>query len=91
MHKVSEFNQEALLKPYIEINTESIKRPKKILRRTSSFFMLMNNSVLGKTMENERSHRDIKLMTNDKRRHKLASEHNYIQQNISQKEYWQLK
>ena len=40
-------------------------------------FKLMNNSVLGKTMENIRKHRDIKLVTTDKKRSKLVSEPNY--------------
>ena len=41
------------------------------------FFKLMNNSVFGKTMENIRKHRDIKLVTTNKKRIKLVSEPNY--------------
>ena len=37
----------------------------------------MNNSVFGKTMENVRNHRDIKLVTTEERRIKLVSEPNY--------------
>ena len=41
------------------------------------FFKLMNNAVFGKTMENVRNHRDIKIVTTDRQRNKLASEPNY--------------
>ena len=41
------------------------------------FFKLMNNSVFGKTVENVKKYRDIKLVTTDEKRNKLVSEPNY--------------
>ena len=41
------------------------------------FFKLINDAVFGKTMENVRKHRDIKLVTADERRNQLVSEPNY--------------
>ena len=48
----------------------------------------MNIAVFGKTMENIRKHRDIKLVTTDKKRNKLVSEPdyhtiNYISEDLS--------
>ena len=37
----------------------------------------MNNPLFGKTMENARKYRDIKLVTTDRRRNQLVSEPNY--------------
>ena len=44
----------------------------------------MNNSVFGKTMENVRKHRDIKLATTDEKRNKLVSEPNYHTKHFSE-------
>ena len=41
------------------------------------FLKLMNNSVFGKTVENVKKYRDIKLVTTDEKRNKLVSEPNY--------------
>ena len=75
VHRVIQFNQEAWLKPYIDMNAKLGKQAKNDFEK--DFFKLMNNSVFGKTMENVRKHRDIKLVTTDKRRNQLVSEPNY--------------
>ena len=57
------------------MNTELRKLAKNDFDK--DFFKLMNNAVFGKTMENIRKRRNIKLITTDKRRNKLVSEPNY--------------
>ena len=75
VHRVIEFEQEAWLKEYIDVNTELNKKATNDFEK--DFFKLMNNAVFGKTMENVRKHRNIKLVKSDKKRNKLVSEPNF--------------
>ena len=86
VHRVIEFNQEAWLNKYIDMNTELRKKASNDFEK--DFFKLTNSAVFGKTMENVRKHRDIKLVKTDHKRNKLVSEPNYhttklISENLS--------
>ena len=78
VHRIIKFIQKTWLTSYIDINTD-LKKEKK--RCKNWFFKrlskLINNAVFGKTMENVRKHRDIKLVATEARRIYLVLEPNY--------------
>ena len=58
----------------IDINTKLRQKAKNNFEE--DFFKLMNNAIFGKTVENVKKHRNIKLVTTEKRRNYLVSEPN---------------
>ena len=75
VHRVIKFNRKASLKPYIDMNTKLRQKAKHNFEK--DFFKLMDNVVFGKTMENVRKYRNIKLLTAERRRNCLVSEPNF--------------
>ena len=66
MHKIIKFDQKAWLKPNIDMSTE-------LTEKANNYF-----AVFGKTMENVRKYKDVKLLTKESRRNYLVSERNFL-------------
>ena len=61
IHRILEFDQEAWLAPYINFNTEKRKLAKSSFEK--DLWKLFSNSIFGKTMENMRQRKDIRIVT----------------------------
>ena len=72
---VVKFNQNAWLKPYIDVNTDLRKKSKNDFEK--NFYKMMNNAVFRKNMKNVRKQRGITVVKTEKRRNYLVSEPNY--------------
>ena len=57
--------------PYLTANQDKRKTAKNKVEK--DFFKLLYNSVYGKTMENVRNRREVKLTNNDAKKQKLAN------------------
>ena len=78
VHKVIKFNQNAWLKPYVDMNADLKSKSKNNFEKI--FFNWWIMQFLGKkkkTMENVGKHSDIKLVTTERRRNYLVSQRNY--------------
>ena len=85
VNRVIEFNQEAWLKLYINLNTSLGKEAKNDFEK--EFFKQMNNTVSGKTMENVRNHRNTKIVSTINKEINLLQSQITIQPNTCQKIY----
>lgn len=80
INRVLKFRQREFLRPFIEYNTN--------LRASASnnfekdLYKLYNNSVYGKTMENLRNRRNIKLVCDAKKLEKLISKPTFIDRTL---------
>ena len=69
------FVESEWMKPYIDMNTELRTKAKNNFEK--DHYKLMNNSVFGKTMENIRNRKNVKLVNNEEKARKLIAKPNY--------------
>ena len=75
VHRALEFSQSCWLKPYINSNTK--RRSAATSTFQKDFFKLMNNAIFGKTLENKRKHKNVKLVTDARKLQKLVQQPNF--------------
>ena len=65
IHRAIKFEQEEILKPYIEFNTDKRKNSRNDFEK--DIFKLLNNAVFGKTTEDKRKHLDFEIVSDERR------------------------
>ena len=66
LHRTIKFKQKAWLKSYIHMKSELRKKAKVNFKK--DFFKMINNEVFEKIMGNVAKHRDIKLVTIERKK-----------------------
>ena len=87
VQRVIKFNQKSRLKPYIDMNTELRKKNKKWFWKTT--FQVDEKFSFQRTMEHVQKHRDIKIVTAEKRETAWYQNQIIIPQIFSQNICWQ--
>ena len=75
IHRGIKFVESEWMKPYIDMNTKLRAKAKNNFEK--DFYKLMNNAVFGKTMENIRNRKDVKLVNTKEKARKLIAKPNY--------------
>ena len=75
VHREIDFEQSAWMKPYMAFNTQLRTQATNDFEK--DFFKFMNNAIFGKTMENIRKHRNIKLVTDSEKYLKTVIKTNF--------------
>ena len=75
IHRALKFKQSKYLKEYIDLNYRLRKNSKNEFEK--EFFKLMNNSIFGKSIQNQRNQINMKLCLNEKQARKWLIKPNY--------------
>ena len=71
VHRAVSFSQSPWLAKYISHNTELRKKASSEFEK--DFYKLLNNSIYGKTLQNNRKHIDVRVVTSEKKCQKLTA------------------
>ena len=80
IHRGIKFVESEWMKPYIDMNTKLRAKAKNNFEK--DFYKLMNNAVFGKTMENIRNRKDVKLVNSVEKLRKLIAMPNFANRKI---------
>ena len=80
IHRGIKFVESEWMKPYIDMNTKLRAKAKNNFEK--DFYKLMNNAVFGKTMENIRNRKDVKLVNSVEKLRELIAMPNFVNRKI---------